>query len=749
MRIAFAILFVASITVAHAQDGPRVRVAIINGVELPYEVVEGLAVYAGDIILGTAEEVSRWTVQPSSRIWKRSPPVRGAVPMGHTQSGLFCTWPDGIVPYVIDADVPGRERQELLRAVREWDDKTVLRFIPREPQHRDYVRFTFGTPGGSWRCSDVEGDGIGETRLQVEPNDSSSNLLHVIGHKIGLEHENQRRDRDHWLTVFRENIAETPLARGAWHPRLGFGADVGVYDYRSIMHYGFIEPLKQRNHFRPYAADTIPPGMPFGTAGELSPGDIDSVARMYGHIPGEHVIATNPPGLEIIVDGERMTAPASFRWQLGSEHTLEAPSPQYGDGSRFLFGRWTDDGARAHTITATHDTTLYQASFIAQHQVSTGIEVWCRDTNATCSPEDVTVAVSPESPDGYYTLRTPIDVTATLAPGSSLRLLWWNSRTNYYMGFLRHFVDGPSSNPVRTFAMPGLTYEAVVANGPIFRVESNVDPVPVAVGDWWGETPIVFRVPERFAGPTSVGPRLRDTGGRAYRHRFRSWSDGGDETHTIDVPRDADSTLTLTLDTEYRLTTRAWQDWHGNEILTTPSSDDGFYPEGTEVRLLASAKPPAEFLGWNGDISGRDPAALVEMDDGQLAEAVFALDATELQSDMPVGVSLQGLRWDGSVPDFERYYVKVPPDASEIEVEFRTRVATPAAGLFVADTDLWPNWVRQQTADRVLHAGEVATFTIPRPRRRWPAAYFILVRAGESDSTARLEGTLVVRVRAD
>ena len=654
---------------------------------------------------------------------------------------------------MIDADVPVRERQELLEAIRTWDDRTVLRFVPREPQHRDYVRFTFGTPGGSWSCRDLDTGGIGETRLQVEPNDSSDNLLHVIGHKVGLEHENQRRDRDSWLTVFRDNIAETPLARSAWHPKLSGGADVGVYDYRSIMHYRFIEPRKQRNHARPYAAETIPPGMPYGAAGELSPGDVDSVARMYGHIPAEHVISTNPAGLEIIVDGERTTAPASFAWESGSEHTLEVPSPQFRDGSRFLFGRWSDDGGRVHTITATHETTLYQASFIAQHQVSTGVRVWCRGGNATaaCSAEDVSITVSPESRDGYYTLRTPLDVTATLTPGSPLRLLLWDSRTDYDAGFLRHFVDGPSSNPVRTFAMSGLTYEAVVGDGPIFRVESNVDPVPVSVGDWWGETPIVFAVPERFAGPTTVAPKLRDPYGRGYRHRFRSWSDGGDMTHTFEVPQDADSTLTLTLDTDYRLTTRAWQSWQ-NRIETTPASADGFYPEGTEVRLRAVAGPHATFLGWNGAVSGRDPTATVVMDDGQLAEAVFALDATELQQDEPVEVSLHGLRWDETVPDFGRYYIQPPAGASHIEVEFRTRVTTPGeAGLFVADTDLWPNWVRQNTADAVLRAGEVAMVTISRPPKRWPPAYFILVRAAETDTAGSpmLEGTLVVRANRD
>ena len=227
-------------------------------------------------------------------------------------------------------------------------------------------------------------------------------------------------------------------------------------------------------------------------------------------------------------------------------------------------------------------------------------------------------------------------------------------------------------------------------------------------------------------------------------------------THTVEVPQDADSSLTLTLDTEYRLNTRAWQDWHGNRIETVPPSSDGFYSEGTEVRVRAVPRPPAEFLGWNGGVSGRNAEATVVMDDGQLAEAAFALDATELQSGVPARVSLE---WQGAdlrfhELDFERHYVLVPPDATEFEVRFDTQAATAGAeaGLWVADQDLWPGWVASpETADLILGDGDAGRFSIGRPSDGWPAAYTILVRAAESNAsrTHTLEGTLVATVSRD
>ena len=295
------------------------------------------------------------------------------------------------------------------------------------------------------------------------------------------------------------------------------------------MTYPAFDHHKRRNHARTYLMETIPPGIPFGgehlgELAELSPGDIDSVGRLYRHIPTEHVKATNPPGLEIIVDGERMTAPASFDWEIGSEHTLEMPSPQFRPGSRFLFGRWSDDGARAHMTTATADTTLYYANFIAQHQVSTSVNVSCR--TATCSPDDGSVTITPPSPDRSYTLRTLIEIEASATPGSAARFLRWAVDGDHWWSWWWTSMHGEASNPAHTRVGPGLSYRAQFVDGPIFRVDSNVDPIPVTVGRRERRTPLAFRADE-FSGTTTVSPRLIERRGKGYRHRFRSWSNGG------------------------------------------------------------------------------------------------------------------------------------------------------------------------------------------------------------------------------
>ena len=713
------------------------RTTMFHGMELSYEVIGGLAVHDGDIILGTAEEAA---ARAPGRAEPRSP--RLPRPNHLAPYPVEVLWPGGIIPYVIDDDVPMRHKRAVLRGIEAWDAKTVLTFVERTTE-RDYLRWAVREEGG---CSGAFGRGYdgGEQIMPVSPGGCGVDIeLHELGHAIGIWHEQSRQDRDRYVRVFRRNIHNWG---NQWDQYENDGADIGPYDYRSVMHYTFFSEDLRRHNQMPMA-ETIPPGMPMGGhPEELSPGDIDSVNRLYGHQPAAWVVSTNPAGLEIVVDGIRMTAPATFDWEPDSEHTLEVPSPQFRPGSRFLFGRWSDGGDRVHRITATPDTTLFQASFVAQHQVSTSVE-----------PSGAgSVVVSPASPDGYYTLRSPVGLSATPAPGSAFRFLNWGVETDFPLDWLVWWWHGRSSNPARTYVTAGMAYRALFVDGPIVRIDSNVEQARVEMDGWEHSTPVAFPA-DAYAdsGSVTVAAKPIESGRRSYRHRFRSWSDGGALAHTVAVPQATDTALTLTLDTEYRLTTRPWYRGAGNEIATTPSSDDGFFAEGTEVSLRASAGPHDEFIGWFGDVSGHDPAVRVVMDDAQFAEAVFASGrpkTDELQVDAPVEVAM---RWDANARGWDlagkKYFVRVPTDASELEVEFLTRVATPDAvgGLFLTHRSS-PNWdqVTHENADRVLRPGEVATIAIPRPPERWPAAYFILARGAEStgSGTRMLEGTLVARV---
>ena len=668
--------------------------------------------------------------------------VRGGAPFWPPERPFPPGWLGGVIPYVLDDDMSGWARESAQQAMSAWTGATVLRFVPRTNE-TDFIYFV---EAGQYQKCVRQPTCIGAGGF-------APNIQHGVGHGLGLMHEQQRRDRDRYVRVFQGPIS--PHLRSVWNPQPIHGADISPYNYQSVMHYGFLSSKRNRRG-GPRALETIPPHMPVGQLGysgpggritSITPGDADTVARLVGLTPTSWTVSTNPLGLTVIVDGEEVTTPAVFDWAPGSEHTLSVPSPQAQPGSRYRFGRWSDDdGAGAHTliggtrtVVATSDTTLYEANFVAAHRVSTRVR-----------PEGAgAVTISPASPDGYYPLRSEITMSAEPTAGSGFRFVRWEIRTDYLWRNPR--THGLSANPAHTYALPSLEYTAVFTQGPMLRVKSNADPTTITIDGNEDPyyTPVALEadsLPARVTVAQVEDWWQHDIG---YRDRFRRWSDGGDESHAVNVSRTEDTLLELTVDTEHRLVTEVRPDWREYSVVATPRSEDGFYPEGTEVRLLASAGPRAQFVGWNGDVAGRNPEAVVVMDEGRLAEAVFAVDATELQLGAPVEVSLG---WDAGDREVGKmYWVPVPPGAGELDIQFSTRTASPGAeaGLFVEPWQMFANWVVHENAHRVLRAGEVETLTIPRPPDRWPVAYFILVRAAESTGSAsrNLEGTLVARVR--
>ena len=64
------------------------------------------------------------------------------------------------------------------------------------------------------------------------------------------------------------------------------------------------------------------------------------------------IVTATPPGLAVMVDGINCTAPCSYQWALGSNHTIAVNSTiqQGPTGTRYVFSAWSDGGAASHSI---------------------------------------------------------------------------------------------------------------------------------------------------------------------------------------------------------------------------------------------------------------------------------------------------------------------------------------------------------------------------------------------------------------
>ena len=650
----------------HRLNG-SIGVAILGGEALHYEVIDGIAIHDGDMVLGTVEEVVEAT-----RRWRSGKAVSGSLPVRRSLSpeGGGYLWPDGIIPYEIEPGFTARALQDIEAAIHEWNSRTILILVERTTEY-SFVQFRprLSTPSGS-SCSAAVGYGDGARAVWLRGPEGCgvAATVHEIGHSAGLRHEHQRKDRDRHVQV--PNRLRTGPSRYSYR---GIRPIAGPYDYASIMHYaGGIE--------------SIPPGMPIRSSRWLSAGDIDGVARMYGIPPTATTISTNPPGLEIVIDGERVVTPVTYDWDPGSRHVLQAPSPQSFGSERYLFGRWNDEGGSERTITSGPDVTWYEANFVVQKQFF-----------ACATPADAgEVSVRPESDGSFHTVGAPIEFEAVPKSDSGLQFADWdfnNSTT-------RH---GESRNPAAVASVSRAnswtTYEARFRAGPFYVIDTGMEWARIRVNGRLRNLPLAVPAAEHQEGiavdvPETIPVRS------GVRYRFTGWSDGGERVRTFDVPS-AGGSVRLDLAREYLVFSRPIGASDSDATLQiTPESEDGYYQEGTQVTMTATPTADRPFAGWIGDVSSSDLVQTVQTDAPRTLWPVFA----ESQPLTPGESSAVTLAPTDQLELHNRsdgYNVLVPSDAEELTVTFRS--STPGA-----EVDLYMALGRE-VAERQGDDGETVT----------------------------------------
>lgn len=656
---------------------------------LPYTVVDGMAVHAGDIVLGTAEELVAASDTPKAA---PGPPTRRSIAPNDNRF----LWPSGIIPYVIDTGFSAEQAQEIEAAIREWNDKTVISLQPRAEQ-ADYARFMAADSGP---CRAKVGMVGGESGIYIPPGGCSvAKLIHEIGHTVGLYHEHQRKDRDVHIILLEENIDQR---NRRWYSAIHPG--VGPYDYASAMHYRTLS-LDSKNGR--HIIETIPPGLHIRVAG-LSQGDIDGVARLYGETPTATTISANPEGLEILIDGRRTQAPARFAWIAGSRHVIEAPVAQTGEGSRYLFGAWSDGKARRHELTAGPETTWIEANFIVQHRVDTSV-----------TPEELgSVTISPHSPDSFYTARTKVEAVATPTDNGTRSFLRWTSIWTPWG------VHGRTSNPASlVIDGPGKLFDAVFTSRPQFRIETGGAVIPIELNGKldYGPTVRLADTAEKELGiEVAELPSTYQHG--HLRYRFRGWSDGGTRSRTVTLPAQGGSIQAI-LEAEFPLST-AVADPSIGAISVDPPSPDGYYPAGTKIRLTATPSPGWEFVGWTADATSREPSLVIEMGSPRHVEALFSR-TRKIALGTPESVILPPTNYNFKVHDGENgFRVPVPPGAAELRIRFESTTPGAEVDLFVISRTETLRW-------RYEEDGETPRFE----------AYARSVQAGSSEEVVLALGS--------
>jgi uncharacterized repeat protein (TIGR01451 family) len=614
---------------SQAPQGPpvsEIRSGWWHGMPVTYAVINGQAIIEGDIILGPAAQLAA-SAPPG--------PGTGVIPDGFSIGYVSELWPEvaGVyqIPYTIETAATN------LSAALSYVNSTltgIIQFVPQTNQ-TNYVTFDFDTSDFSGSCESSVGMLGGQQFVGGSVSCALATLVHEMGHTIGLLHEHQRPDRNTWITFNYANVDE-PLVAGNFDFFSYNYQMIGLYDIASVMHYPPFSFTKNGLT----VLESIPPGIPLSNSTGYSAGDIDTIKRLYGFTPSAVTIVTNPPGLQIIVDGTTYTAPQTFTWTLNSKHTLNLPpDPQLtnpNDGATYEFGVWNDGGARSHSVTAGGGsglltspaadpaTTVYEANFI---------RLWPFSISPT-GGGSVSVTPLPQSIfDGtFFVDRQLITLSATT-----------NAGYNFYGWNGPPYPQGGNPYPL-LIQSPEPTLQGIFTTYPVTTIGENItgpntwDPPLYATVDTNPYTYLPQGYSQDQSGAawapgtthsiTAPSPDIPITTNVSY--TWNNWSDNGAQTHNITASSSGVENIVASYTPVYVSYTYAENDC--GTVAYSQSCPDNYcsFADGTVITMTATpyAGNGMIFSGWTGDLSGTTNPLTTTIHDEFLPVANFNIVPT-------------------------------------------------------------------------------------------------------------------------
>ena len=170
------------------------------------------------------------------------------------------TWPNGIIPFML-VGINRDEAKKIFDAMYLWEAASMgrIQFRLQLDNQDDYTHTNRLYIVKNETISGTLGTGYfpGEINVVFLDRFEQRAILHELGHKIGLEHEHQRPDRDLFITIDWNKVSPEFVPQFSHlEPEL-YDYTIYQYDYESVMHYGEEDTSAIDSHGYPIGSSSI------------------------------------------------------------------------------------------------------------------------------------------------------------------------------------------------------------------------------------------------------------------------------------------------------------------------------------------------------------------------------------------------------------------------------------------------------------------------------------------------------------
>jgi hypothetical protein len=260
---------------------------------IAYQVVNGVAIWDGDVPLGPADGIA-----PTAQAARRSPDRFGGARLALHSSGSSA-WSGGTIPYVVEGTAPANLGPAMSQITSQVPG---VRFVQRTTQSVYLRIYDHGRVGYHQYYG---GSSVRSLGLDYGLGNSKAILMHELGHVLGFQHEHQRCDRGSYI-----RLIDTNPYPDQFNTLCG-SVKVGGYDRSSIMHYNSRE--FGRLHFTDLNGNEV---QGYWGRTTLSSGDASSWSSLY---PGSGS-GTGVPGTTACTGG--YCGPYNLRSGPGTGYTV-------------------------------------------------------------------------------------------------------------------------------------------------------------------------------------------------------------------------------------------------------------------------------------------------------------------------------------------------------------------------------------------------------------------------------------------